>query len=62
MNVAMHIEKEPSLSIYNLYKDIDRTQTLNIYGEGQVDLYFKNFQKLKEFSEQLQQAIKEVEK
>ena len=63
MNVSKHMSVDEKLEILNIHSDIDRHFCLFI-GEhkDQVSIYFHNLSHLKQFAEQLNAQIEEIEK
>ncbi len=63
MQVSKFIEVDETFEIKDVMENQDRTQALFIGGYGsRVELFFENLNHLKQFSEQLNKHIKEIEK
>ncbi len=63
MQVSKFIELDETFEIRDVMENQDRTQALFIGEyEDHVELFFENLNHLKQFSEQLNKHIKEIEK
>ncbi len=63
MQVSKFIEVDETFEIKDVMENQDRTQALFIGEyEDRVELFFENLNHLKQFSEQLNKHIKEIEK
>lgn len=63
MNVSKHMSEDEKLKILNIHGDFNRHFCLFIGDhKDELDIYFKNLNHLKQFAEQLNAQIEELEK